>query len=79
MSETVTWHRYPVGDTHKAHYVLRDGDGNQLGFVRWCGHPTATYPYFTHDAADRLRTFRNVRDAKAFVERGAPAFEESDA
>lgn len=60
------WKRYPFTNTGKANYELL-ADGEYVGVLRWCGHPTATYPYFTHDSGE-LRTFRTVKEGKAFVE-----------
>jgi hypothetical protein len=64
------WIRHPWGGgVNRADYhLIHEVTGRQLGFVKWCGHPTANYPYYTRDREDRLRTFRTVAEAKGFVE-----------
>lgn len=64
----LAWQRHPFGlGTNRASYSLEDQAGQAIAWLRWCGHPTATYPYFTHDGGE-LRTFRSVAKGKAFLE-----------
>jgi len=45
-----------------------DQDYNHRYVVRHCQHPTANYPWYTHDENGDLITFRLVKQAKAWVE-----------
>ena len=64
----LTWERHPC-HYGKAHYQMLF-DGEPTGWwVRWCGHPTAHYPYFIEDANRNFYgTHRYVGDAKDAAE-----------
>lgn len=67
----VAWRRKPFHRTGYAHYELLT-DGRSTGvWVRWCGHPTATYKYWVQlprGAALGERAYRHVAEAKAVAE-----------
>ena len=69
------WKRHPVilggRDTHYANYsaLINDCTTIRTVWVRWCGHPTATYKYFIRGIpALEGQTFRTSKDAKTAVE-----------
>lgn len=61
------WVRFPVGNTHRANYVLYLDDEPTIWHVRWCGHPTALRPYYVIGIGT-MQTYRTVAEAKAAIE-----------
>ena len=62
------WERHPRGHGYADYRMISDSEELTSVWVRWVGHPTATYKYMLRGPDGELRTYQTVGAAKRAAE-----------